>query len=105
MQYAIDIAPLGPLSDPATIVRLAVAAEAAGWDGLSTWDSLGASMGTAAADPFRTQWVRVRTLQANQIRGLLYEFGVVVPLGWRALLSAATDSLTATDRTGADAAA
>lgn len=42
----------------------------------------------------RAQWVKVRTLQANQIRGLLYEFGVVVPLGWRALLKAATEQLT-----------
>lgn len=52
MRYAIDVAPLGDLADPAAIVRLAVAAERAGWDGLSTWDSLGVSMGTAAADPF-----------------------------------------------------
>jgi alkanesulfonate monooxygenase SsuD/methylene tetrahydromethanopterin reductase-like flavin-dependent oxidoreductase (luciferase family) len=52
MHYAIDIAPLGELADPHAIVRLAVAAEAAGWDGLSTWDSLGLSMGNGAADPF-----------------------------------------------------
>jgi transposase len=42
----------------------------------------------------RDQWVKVRTLQANQIRGLLYEFGIVVPLGWRTLLKAATEQLT-----------
>jgi alkanesulfonate monooxygenase SsuD/methylene tetrahydromethanopterin reductase-like flavin-dependent oxidoreductase (luciferase family) len=52
MRYAIDIAPLGDLADPHAIVRLAVAAEAAGWDGLSTWDSLGVSLGTVASDPF-----------------------------------------------------
>jgi alkanesulfonate monooxygenase SsuD/methylene tetrahydromethanopterin reductase-like flavin-dependent oxidoreductase (luciferase family) len=52
MHYAIDVAPLGELADPHAMVRLAVAAEAAGWDGLSTWDSLGVAMGTAAADPF-----------------------------------------------------
>lgn len=52
MHYAIDIAPLGELADPHAIVRLAVAAESAGWDGLSTWDSLGAAMGTHATDPF-----------------------------------------------------
>jgi len=52
MRYAIDIAPLGELSDPHTIVRLAVAAEAAGWDGLSIWDVLGVEMGTSAPDPF-----------------------------------------------------
>ncbi len=52
MRYAIDVAPLGELADPHALVRLAIAAEAAGWDGLSTWDSLGVSMGTAATDPF-----------------------------------------------------
>jgi transposase len=44
----------------------------------------------------RAQWVKVRTLQANQIRGLLYEFGVVVPLGWRSLLKSVPEHLTAT---------
>lgn len=52
--YAIDIAPLGPLADPRAIARLARAAEASGWDGLSMWDSLGLSMGTVAADLFVT---------------------------------------------------
>jgi alkanesulfonate monooxygenase SsuD/methylene tetrahydromethanopterin reductase-like flavin-dependent oxidoreductase (luciferase family) len=52
IRCAIDIAPLGELSDPRAIVRLAVAAEASGWDGISTWDSFGASMATTAADPF-----------------------------------------------------
>jgi alkanesulfonate monooxygenase SsuD/methylene tetrahydromethanopterin reductase-like flavin-dependent oxidoreductase (luciferase family) len=52
MRYAIDIAPLGDLADPIAIVRLGRAAEAAGWDGLSIWDSTGISMGGAAADPF-----------------------------------------------------
>ena len=36
----------------------------------------------------RAQWVSIRTQQANQIRGLLFEFGVVVPIGWRTLLKA-----------------
>lgn len=52
MRYAIDVAPLGELADPRAIVRLAVAAEAAGWDGLSTWDVLGTAMDVEAADPF-----------------------------------------------------
>lgn len=52
MQYAIDVAPLGELSDPGAIVRLAVVAESSGWDGLSIWDSTGVSMRAAAADPF-----------------------------------------------------
>lgn len=52
IRCAIDIAPLGDLSDPRAVVQLATAAEAAGWDGVSIWDSLGLSMGTSAADPF-----------------------------------------------------
>jgi alkanesulfonate monooxygenase SsuD/methylene tetrahydromethanopterin reductase-like flavin-dependent oxidoreductase (luciferase family) len=54
MRFAIDIAPLGELADPVAIVRLGRAAEVAGWDGLSIWDSTGVSMGGAAADPFVT---------------------------------------------------
>lgn len=52
MRYAIDVAPLGDLSDPLVIQRIATAAEASGWDGLSTWDSLGLSMGATTPDPF-----------------------------------------------------
>jgi alkanesulfonate monooxygenase SsuD/methylene tetrahydromethanopterin reductase-like flavin-dependent oxidoreductase (luciferase family) len=52
MRFAIDIAPLGDLADPGTIAELGRAAEAAGWDGLSIWDSLGVDMGTVAPDPF-----------------------------------------------------
>lgn len=52
MRFAIDVAPLGDLADPATIVRLARLAEESGWDGISIWDSFGVSMGTSAADPF-----------------------------------------------------
>jgi transposase len=35
----------------------------------------------------RAQLVKVRTMQAHQVRGLLYEFGVIAPKGWRALLA------------------
>lgn len=52
MHCAIDIAPLGELADPQAIVRLGREAEDAGWDGLSTWDTLGLAMGAEAADPF-----------------------------------------------------
>ena len=34
----------------------------------------------------RQQLVKVRTMQAQQIRSLLYEFGIVLPKSWRALL-------------------
>ena len=52
MRFAIDVAPLGDLSDPLAIVELARTAEAAGWDGLSIWDSTGVSMDSSAPDPF-----------------------------------------------------
>jgi transposase len=45
----------------------------------------------------RAQSVKARTMQANQIRSLLYEFGVVVPLGWRTLLKNATHLLSDVD--------
>ena len=37
----------------------------------------------------RSQFIKVRTMQAHQVRGLLYEFGAVVPRGWRTLLAQA----------------
>jgi alkanesulfonate monooxygenase SsuD/methylene tetrahydromethanopterin reductase-like flavin-dependent oxidoreductase (luciferase family) len=52
MHYAVDLAPIGELADPRELIRLAVAAERAGWDGLSTWDVLGTVIDAAAADPF-----------------------------------------------------
>lgn len=64
MRYAIDVAPLGYLADPHALVRLAVTAEAAGWDGFSTWDSLGTSMGTAAVDP----WVALAAVASATTR-------------------------------------
>jgi transposase len=42
----------------------------------------------------RSQLVKMRTMQAQQIRSLLYEFGVTVPRGWRSLLVQASGPLT-----------
>jgi alkanesulfonate monooxygenase SsuD/methylene tetrahydromethanopterin reductase-like flavin-dependent oxidoreductase (luciferase family) len=52
VKFAVDLAPMGELADPRELVRLAVAAERAGWDGVSTWDVLGTVMDVPAADPF-----------------------------------------------------
>jgi transposase len=41
----------------------------------------------------RQHCIKVRTMQANQVRGLLYEFGIVVPMGWRVLLKRAAPGL------------
>jgi alkanesulfonate monooxygenase SsuD/methylene tetrahydromethanopterin reductase-like flavin-dependent oxidoreductase (luciferase family) len=40
VQFGIEIVTLGELSDPAVVVDLARAAEAAGWDGVFVWDHL-----------------------------------------------------------------
>ena len=53
MRYALDVAPLADLADPTTLLRLGEAAEAGGWDGFSTWDSLGLAMGTGRRGPVR----------------------------------------------------
>ena len=37
----------------------------------------------------RQQLVRIRVMQVNQLRGLLYEFGIVLPQGRRASIEAA----------------
>lgn len=52
MRFAFDVAPLADFADPLTLVRIAETAENAGWDGFSTWDTLGLAMDTVAADPF-----------------------------------------------------
>ncbi|MGQ7935475.1 IS110 family transposase [Paraburkholderia sp. D1E] len=41
----------------------------------------------------RQQLVRIRVMQVNQLRGLLYEFGVVLPQGRRASIEAARAAL------------
>ena len=52
MRFAFDVAPLADFADPRALVRIAAQAETAGWDGFSTWDTLGLAMDTVAADPF-----------------------------------------------------
>jgi len=38
MKHALSLPPTGAMADPAAMVEVAVAAEAAGWDGLFLWD-------------------------------------------------------------------
>ena len=75
MRFAIDLAPLGELADPRAMVRLAVAAERAGWDGVSTWDSLGVSMDAAASDP----WVDLAAIASATDRLALILSVVALP--------------------------
>jgi transposase len=41
----------------------------------------------------RQQLVRIRVMKVNQLRGLLYEFGVLLPQGRRASIEAARTAL------------
>ena len=75
MRYAIDLAPLGELADPHAMVRLATAAERAGWDGVSTWDSLGVSIGAPASDP----WVDLAAIASATERLALILSVVALP--------------------------
>jgi alkanesulfonate monooxygenase SsuD/methylene tetrahydromethanopterin reductase-like flavin-dependent oxidoreductase (luciferase family) len=53
MQFGLDVANMGVTADPRRVVELAVAAEAAGWEGLFMWDSWGYVWEVPTGD----QWV------------------------------------------------
>lgn len=52
MQYGIEVVPFGAYSDPREVVRLAQAAEAAGWEAIAIWDHMLFPYG--AGDPWVT---------------------------------------------------
>ena len=54
MRHGICLANIGSYSDPNVGVRVAEAAEAAGWDGVFIWDHLAFVWGAPAADPWLT---------------------------------------------------
>ena len=55
MRYGIQLCTLGPFADPRETVRIAQAAEQAGWGALLVWDHLAwASFGAPSADPWVT---------------------------------------------------
>jgi len=59
MHHGIEVVPFGDFSDPRQIVRLAQAAEAAGWEGLWIWDHVLIPYG--AADP----WITLSAVAAS----------------------------------------
>lgn len=91
VRHAIDVAPLGDLADPRAIVRLATAAERAGWDGISIWDSLGVSMAAPAADP----WVALAAVAAAAPRLRLIASVIALPRHRPQLVAQAAASLDA----------
>lgn len=64
MRYGIVTSNMGTYSDPREAVRLALVAEAAGWDGFFIWDHLGFVWGNPSADP----WVTLAAVAASTER-------------------------------------
>ncbi len=64
MHYGIVIANVGDYADPRAAVRLATAAEEAGWEGFFVWDHLGFVWGAPSADP----WVILSAVAASTER-------------------------------------
>jgi len=54
MHFGLDVANLGVTADARRVVDLAVAAEAAGWEGLFLWDSWGFAWEMPSGDPWVT---------------------------------------------------
>lgn len=55
MRYGLQLCTLGPFADPRATLRVAAAADEAGWEALLVWDHLAwASSGSASADPWVT---------------------------------------------------
>ncbi|MCI0395139.1 MAG: LLM class flavin-dependent oxidoreductase [Chloroflexi bacterium] len=52
MQYGLNVVTLGDYADPRLVVRLAQAAELAGWHGLFVWDHLAFAWGVPSGDPW-----------------------------------------------------
>ena len=64
MRYGIVTANLGDYADPRAAVRLAQAAEAAGWEAFFVWDHLGFVWGAPSCDP----WVILSAVAASTTR-------------------------------------
>lgn len=89
MRFAIDVAPLGDLADPRRVVELARTAEAAGWDGISTWDNLGMGMGA----PFGEQFVILAAVASSTERLRLITSATILPRRRPQLVAQAAASL------------
>jgi alkanesulfonate monooxygenase SsuD/methylene tetrahydromethanopterin reductase-like flavin-dependent oxidoreductase (luciferase family) len=74
VKFAVCLANFGAYSDPRQSLRVAEAAESAGWDGFFVWDHLAFVWGPPSADP----WVTLAAVAAE--RGSLTLGTAVTPL-------------------------
>jgi len=72
MQYGVMASTYGELADPRAIARLARETEAAGWDGLFTWDHIATASSPrgqhAAAEPIIDTWVALTVIAMSTER-------------------------------------
>src|SRR5215204_3550273 len=61
MRYGIVMSNLDDYADPRLVIRLARAAEAAGWEAFFVWDHLGFAWGSPSSDP----WVSLSALAVS----------------------------------------
>ena len=88
MPSAVFIPPFGELADPVTVARLAVEAEAEGWDGFFVWDHIAYRRVEDIADP----WI---TLAAVACATRIMRLGpMVTPLPRRRPLKVAREVVT-----------
>ena len=93
MQFAIDLPPFGPFSDPNLVAALAEVAEEAGWHGFFLWDHInykldGANAPVQIADP----WIQ---LAAIALRTTHIKLGpMVTPLARRRPWKVARETVT-----------
>lgn len=90
MKHALLIPPVGDLADPAALVEVAVAAEAAGWDGVFLWDHVLRPAGEplAIADP----WVAMAAIAVATDRVRIGT--MVTPITRRRPIKLARESIT-----------
>lgn len=89
VRRGLYLAPFDELSDPRTLVELAVAAEGAGWDGVFLWDHvLWRAPVRAVADP----WIALSAIAAHTQRVRLGP--LVTPLARRRVHKVARETVT-----------
>lgn len=89
MRWGLSISLSGDLADPASIARIAVAAEQAGWDAVFVWDHLWNRTLVPFADPF----VTLAAIAAATERVLIGTMVAALPRRRPQLVAQATTSL------------
>ena len=71
MRYGLSVINFGPYGDPAALIELAQAAEAAGWDGIFLWDHLASVWGGGNGPRTGDSWTLLAAVAAVTSRLML----------------------------------